>query len=183
MPVALLALLPLTAFAAGRKTPAAGDVPAGDSLLQGLSFTRSKEPVTITADALEFDYRSRVLTYRGKVMTQQGDTQLQADLLTLTFEKNEGNRLESVVAEGNVRLLKGEREATAARAEFDQKERIVVLRKDAVVRSGQNEVRGEKITVYLDDERTIVEGGENRVHAVIYPQGTAIPTTAPTPAP
>src|SRR3972149_5647506 len=38
---------------------------SADGLLGALSFTAGREPITLSADALEFDYRSRVLTYKG----------------------------------------------------------------------------------------------------------------------
>ena len=174
----LLSSLCLLLLATSAATVAATPSPQEDltgGVLQGLSFTKSKEPVSITADALEFDYRSRVLTYRGKVVAEQGDLKLQSDVLTLTLAKENGDRLESVVAEGHVQLVKGERSASAGRAEFDQKERTVILRLNAVVQAGANQVTGDKITVYLDDERTVVDGGESRVRAVIYPQQSPAP--------
>jgi lipopolysaccharide export system protein LptA len=107
-------------------------------MLTGLSFSSQRGPVTISAKELEFDYRSRTLTYRGDVVVSQGD-------LTLN----------SV--------------ATGGRAVFDQAARTVVLSQDAVLRQGPNEVAGDRVVVYLDEQRSVVEGGKQRVRAVLFP--------------
>jgi lipopolysaccharide export system protein LptA len=87
-----------------------------------------------------------------------------------------------VVADGDVHLWKGTRWATAGRAVFDQTRRTAVLSRDAVLHDGPNEVSGERVVVYLDEQRSVVEGGNGRVKAVLFPphEGTP-PPGAPTP--
>ena len=47
---------------------------------------------------------------------------------------------------------------------------ILVLGGDPVLRDGPNEVTGDRIVVYLDEGRSVVEsGGKKRVSAVLYP--------------
>src|SRR5438105_3896170 len=52
----------------GMPPPARGADLNHDPFLGALSLSSSREPVSITAAALEFDYRSRVLTYKGEVV-------------------------------------------------------------------------------------------------------------------
>jgi lipopolysaccharide export system protein LptA len=141
----------------------------GDPLFGRLAFTESREPVSVKADALEFDYQARVLTYKGNVVVEQGDVTLRADTLTLTLQVADEMGLSAVVADGGVRLSQGERWATAGHAEFDGGERVVVLSENAVLHEGANQLSGERVLVYLDEERGVVEGGEGRVHAVLVP--------------
>jgi lipopolysaccharide export system protein LptA len=153
-------------------TPPAGRAGAdhtGDSLLGALSFSSSREPISVSANALDFDYRTRILTYRGDVVATQGDMTLHSDRLTVTLETDKEDRLKEVVAEGSVRLSKGTRSATAGRAVFDQTARTVVLSQDAVLHDGPNQVSGERVVVYLDEQRSVVEGGNGRVKAVLFP--------------
>jgi len=148
--------------------------PQADPLLGALSFGSSKEPISITAATLDFDYRTKVITYRGNVVATQGDMQLQSNTLTVALDNARGDRLKEVVAEGAVKLSKGSRWATAKRAVFDQVARTVVLSEEAVLHDGQNEVSGERVVVYLDEQRSVVEGGEQkRVKAVLYPPENA----------
>jgi lipopolysaccharide export system protein LptA len=164
------------ACAATAEGPAAGAADA-DPLLGALSFGSSHEPISVTSDALDFDYRARIITYRGNVVATQGDMHLQSNTLTVALDDKKSDRLKEVVAEGAVKLSKGTRWATAGRAVFDQNARTVVLSNDAVLHDGQNQVSGERVVVFLDEQRSVVEGGdEGRVKAVLYPPDNASET-------
>ena len=56
------------------------------------------------------------------------------------------------------------------RAVFDQAKQTVVLSDGAVLHDGPNQVAGERVIVYLKEDRSVVESGSNsRVKAVLYP--------------
>lgn len=158
-----------SAAAATARPQMARDRSDADNLLGGFAFAPDRGPVTISAKELEFDYRGRVLTYRGAVSVTQADLTLHSDLLRVTFEPDAPDRLREVVAEGAVRIAKGDRLATGGRAVFDQAARTVTLTDQATLRDGPNEVVGERVVVYLDEARGVVEGGEDRVRAVLFP--------------
>lgn len=148
--------------------------PDSDSGREGLLGTFSlggqRGPVTISADRLEFDYRTGVLTYRGRVTVAQADVTMQSNVLRVTIDPDAPDQLREIIAEGAVRIAKGDRLATGGRAVFDQATRTVVLSDQAKLRDGPNEVAGERVVVYLDEERSVVESGENdRVRAVLFP--------------
>jgi len=145
-----------------------------DALLGALSFSSSREPISVSADGLEFNYRTRVLVYKGGVVAVQGDMKLESNTLTVSLSEHAQNQVKQVVAEGDVRLTKGTRWATGGRAVFDQAQNTVVLSQNAVVHDGTNEVSGEQVVVYLDQERSVVEGGSGRVKAVLYPSKSEV---------
>jgi len=63
------------------------------------------------------------------------------------------------------------------------KERMVLIG-DARVWRDDNVVTGERITIYLAEDRSVVEGGQQeRVKAVFYPRGQADTAARPKPAP
>lgn len=142
-----------------------------DNVFGALSFTSGREPIAVSADGLEFDYKAGVITYRGAVKATQGDMTLEADRLTITLADMGAGQLREVVASGHVRLAKGERWATAGEAVFDQRQRTAILRQGAVLHDGASRVEGDRIVVYLDEERSVVEGARNggRVSAVLVP--------------
>ena len=162
-----------------------------------------REPITITADRLDFDYETNVIVYRGDVRATQGRVKLRSDTLTLTFvttENGEGaqalsslpepgrdgsTRVQEVVAEGNVRIDQGGRWAAGGKAVFDQVRRTLVLTDEPVLHDGPNEVAGDRVVVYLDQDRSVVEGGRKRVKAVLYPEqdGAPVPVGPRTSAP
>lgn len=154
----------------GTPAPTPGRADAGNaSLLSALSFSARREPIAVTADTLEFDYRARLLTYKGRVEVTQGDITLNANTLTIALQDQTDNQVKEVVAAGQVRVRQGTRWATGGRAVFDQTSHTVVLSQNAVVHDGPNEVSGDRIVVYLDEERSVVEGGGGRVKAVLFP--------------
>ena len=169
---------------------AAGPVLAADDaprscLLDATQLGKSKEPIVVTSDRLEYDYRDNVVVYRGAVQATQGRLKITSDTLTVTFADAEDGagkpaegglalgggaaRLREIVAVGTVRIEDGTRWATGGRAVFDQKNRTLVLSESPVLHDGANEVLGDRVIVYLDEDRSVVEGGRKRVKAVLYP--------------
>jgi lipopolysaccharide export system protein LptA len=152
-----------------------------------------KEPVTVTSDRLEFDYKKNVVVYSGTVHAEQGDVKIESDELRITLKptdrrKPEGDapdgpdagaaegvgesaRVQEIVASGNVRIDQGGRWAVGGKAVFDQEARTFVLTDHPVLHEGPNQVAGDRVVVYLDEDRSVVEGDRTRVKAVLYPKG------------
>jgi len=143
----------------------------------GLPGADKKEPIQIDAAILEYDSRENVALFRGDVVTTQGDVVVHSSRLRVLMSDSSSpgspGRAENVIAEGNVRILQGERVAVGNRAEFSEADRTVVLTGNAVLHEGSNEVRGERVVVYLDEERSVVEGTNTRVKAILVPKGSA----------
>jgi lipopolysaccharide export system protein LptA len=159
----------------GVPAAAAPTAAAGAPFVGGMPLGSSREPIAVTADSLVFDNRTRVLTYTGTVVATQGDMKLESNTLSVALDDHADSRLKEVVATGDVRLSNGARWATAGRAVFDQISRTVVLSDNAVLHDGLNQVSGEQVTVYLDQERSEVKGGPGRVKAILYPSQDATP--------
>jgi len=224
----LLAVLavPAVGHAKSHAKPAAsapaGQPPTQVDFFQSLSLGSSKEPINITADALELDYKGSVLTYSGNVKVVQADTTLTSDTLAITYDRqavqqrepaaaksadapaaapsageaapadapasatkaaeaparggSDADKIKEVVAEGHVRITRGDRVAEGRRAVFDQAKQTIVLSDGAVLHEGPNQVTGDRIIVYLREERSVVESSaSSRVNAVFYPNAGASP--------
>lgn len=158
------------------------------SFVDSLSLTSRREPIDIRSRELEFLYDQKRITYRGDVVVKQGDVTLKSDLLTVIYEEPPAKngaapskpaakpasvasqqRLKEIVAEGNVVITTGDRRATGKKAVFDEAKRTVVLSGDAVLQEGVNRVSGERVTVFLDEKRSIVEGGKGQAQMVFMP--------------
>lgn len=138
--------------------------------LGSLEFGGSRQPIQVAADVFEFDYKQRILRYRGRVEARQGELVVESDEMVLSLNDSESFALREVRARGHVRLQQGERSAKAEEAVFDQQKRVATLLGDVELRDGSNEIRGERVTIYLNENRTIIEGGpRERVRAVLYP--------------
>jgi lipopolysaccharide export system protein LptA len=150
----------------GSAAGAAGQI---DGLLGGFALGGERGPVRIDADMMEFDYKTKVLTYRGSVTVTQADMTLRSNTLRVALDGEHLEKPKEVVAEGKVQIDKGARRATGGKAVFDNAARTVTLSDQARLQDGPNEVAGERVVLYLDEERSVVEGGPDRVRAVLYP--------------
>jgi lipopolysaccharide export system protein LptA len=153
-----------------------GDKGAEGSPLGQLSLNSSNEPIHIKSDELEFDYQANRVVYRGTVNVVQGDIVIDCKELVVNLARAEGKddlQLQEVVAIGDVVITQGLRKATGGRAVFDQVKRQVTLLENPVLRDGPNEVAGDRIVVYLDENRSVVESSpKKRVSAILYPGST-----------
>lgn len=194
--------------ATSEKPTAAAAAAQPGSLFQSLSLGSGKGPVRIDSDSLEIDYKTSNITYRGHVQVTQGDVTLDSDRLSITYDPaavkrdnpsggtapktrgTDADRIKQIIAEGNVRIRQGTRLAEGRRAVFDQAKQTFTLSDGAVLHEGPNQVAGERVIVYLKEERSVVESGSNtRVKAVLYPgkddkdaKATALPIQATHPA-
>jgi len=160
-----------------------------DQTFFGFGSTKSKEPITITSDSLEYEYKDGIIVYRGDVLAIQGEVKIKSNELRITLAKSDdGNKkkgggadatgalddasaskLQSVVATGSVRIDQGTKWAVGGKATFDQSNRTLVLTESPILHDGPNEVAGDRVVVYLDENRSVVEGGRKRVKAVLFP--------------
>lgn len=124
----------------------------------------SKEPILVTADSMEADQASGTLVFSGNAVAEQGELTLFAERLTVHYAE-QNREIERVEAEGRVRIVHPLREATGERAVFHRLEQRIVLTGDPVVRQGASFVSGERIDLYLEDQRSVVTGGSGRVSA------------------
>jgi lipopolysaccharide export system protein LptA len=83
-----------------------------------------------------------------------------------------GDRVLRAVSTGSVRIItKDCRTGTAQRAEYFDLDQRVVLIGNARVWQDDNVVSGDTITIYVAQDRTIVEGGkQERVKGIFYSQ-------------
>ncbi len=93
---------------------------------------------------------------------------MKSDILTATYNP-EIQRLAEVVAEGNLEVTQGNRIATGAKAVYNSENNSVVLTGDPVIRQGNSQVSGCRIIMFINEDRGVVEGGSQRVKAVIFP--------------
>jgi lipopolysaccharide export system protein LptA len=130
-------------------------------------FSLSKA-ISINADSMEYDNRSNKAIFKGNVVARQDDIVMFANAMHVYY--SEGGGLSMVDAQGNVRVVQGDRIATGSSIIFNNANQTIVATGDPRVWQGDNVVHGKKITVYLKEERTVVEGEpDSRASATIYP--------------
>jgi len=163
------------AAAAKPKAPEPKGEPAGRGAPGPAGIDRNS-PVTIDADLLENLQKEGLVVFTGNVVANQNSSRHYSDRMEVYLDAK-GDGIVRTVSSGNVKIItKDCKIGTAKRAEYYDAEQRVVLVGNARVWQEDNVVTGERITIFLAEDRSVVEGGkQERVKAVFYPRGQEQP--------
>jgi lipopolysaccharide export system protein LptA len=142
------------------------------------------QPIHIVSDRLDAYNEKKLVVFSGNAVATQGDRTIKADRLFLYYKKDpqapeksgaedigSAGDLEKIEAKGRVMITQGERVVTGNEAIFYQDKQQIVMLGNAVMREGRNVINGDRIVVFLNEDRGIVESVEKgRVKATIYPE-------------
>ena len=177
--LSLVALAPDPVAAQGtpRKRPAPADPAPKARPAEPAPATRSTEkgdknaPVTVDADQLESLQKEGLIIFTGSVVARQDNQTQWADRMEVYLDAK-GDRIVRTVSTGSVKIITRDcKTGTAQRAEYYDAEQRVILIGNARVWQDDNVVTGERITIYLAEDRSVVEAGrQERVKAVFYPK-------------
>jgi lipopolysaccharide export system protein LptA len=104
-------------------------------------------------------------------VARQGNSVQYADRMEVYLDEP-GENIVRTVSTGSVKIVTRDcRTGTAKRAEYFDLEQRLVLSGSARVWQDENVVTGETITIFLSQDRSVVQGGaQDRVKAVFYPR-------------
>jgi len=121
------------------------------------------------------------------VVARQNNSVQYADRIEVYLDEK-GDRILRTVSTGTVKVITRDcRTGTARRAEYHELEQRVVLSGNARVWQDDNVVSGDTITIFLAQDKSVVQGGkQERVKAVFQPReegkdGSAAPRAAAVP--
>ena len=129
------------------------------------------QPVTVDADRMERFGKESLVIFIGNVVARQNNSVQYADRMEVYLDEK-GDRIVRTISTGSVRIITSDcRTGTAKRAEYYELEQRVVLLGNARVWQEDNVVSGDTITMFLSQDRSIVQGGQQeRVKAIFYSQ-------------
>jgi len=117
-----------------------------------------REPIVVTSARMKADKLGERVTFSGEVTLKKEAMTLNSDSVTVFYDA--GTRaIREIEALGNVIVRKEGRTAFANRALYYSKEEKIVLTGDARIIEKDNQLGGERITLFIRDDRSIVEGG------------------------
>jgi lipopolysaccharide export system protein LptA len=144
-------------------------------------------PVTVDSDKMERFGKEGLVVFSGNVVARQNNSVQYADRMEVYLDEK-GDKILRTVSTGSVRIITHDcRTGTARRAEYTDLDQRMVLIGNARVWQDDNVVSGETITIFLSQDRSLVQGGtQERVKAVFYPKdekkdGTPAPKTSAAP--
>ena len=141
------------------------------------------KPVNIEADRVTVDDVNKVHVFDGRVSLAQGTLLIRGDRIVV---KQDLEGFQNCVVTGSPARFRVKRDgkdefvdAEAERIEYDARTEFSVFHNRAVIRSGDDEMRGqvvrydgraERIVVSGDPSGAVLPGREGRVRAVIQPK-------------
>jgi lipopolysaccharide export system protein LptA len=135
------------------------------------------QTIVIKSNRLEVDNKKRVVTFTGHVDARRGDLIINCEKMfvyysgTMTDDPSQKGdlKIEKIVAVGEVRITRPSGGlAMAEEAVYYQQDEKVILTGNPTVKQGEDVVEGSTITLYLREDRSVVEGSDGKqVRAVI----------------
>lgn len=153
--------------------------PAAAEGLQDQLQKGDQGPIVIRSKALEMNDARKVVIFEGDVDAKRGDFRINCQRMVVHYEnapqKKEntktGTKINKIVATGDVKILRDQGGlATAEKAVYYQADETLVLTGKPIVKKGDDSVEGDRITIFLRENRSVAEGSEDKkVKAVIFP--------------
>ena len=119
--------------------------------------TKAARTATVTVKANDFEAfnKEHKAIWKGNVIAVRGAATLRCDRMEAdTTEKEQVTR---AVCDGHVEAKQGDNWVAGKHAEFDNEKGIITVTGDPHAKQGANEVSGEKIVFYVDEDRMQVE--------------------------
>lgn len=132
---------------------------AAVSALAAQSVTKEAEPIVITSNRMEAEKLGEKVTFSGNVELKKEGMTVTSDQMVVFYDPGSKN-IREIVARGNVVVRKEGRIALANLATYSLREEKIVLTGDARIIEKENQLGGEKIILFMRDDRSIVEGGK-----------------------
>ncbi|MFH1480810.1 MAG: lipopolysaccharide transport periplasmic protein LptA [Pseudomonadota bacterium] len=138
--------------------------------------TGTSEGTVIRSDTLEINDKQKIITFKGNVEARKEGFVINCEEMFVYYnsgkigkEEPENIKIDKIIATGKVRIIRTDGGvAHAERAVYDQDTEKLILTGNPVVRRGNDFVEGSTITLFLKEDRSIVEGSDNqKVRAVL----------------
>jgi lipopolysaccharide export system protein LptA len=119
---------------------------------------RNREPIVVTSGHMEAERLGDKVTFSGDVTLKKEDMTLSSDSMVVFYDTRT-KEVRQIDAHGNVVVHKDSRVAFSNDASYYSRDEKIVLTGDARIIEKENRLGGKKITLFMRDDRSLVEGG------------------------
>lgn len=140
----------------------------------------SNEPIVIRSNSVEVDYKRYIVTFTGDVDIRNGELTIDCQKMFLYYQNlpdldapdKTRSSIDKIIAEGKVIISRPAGGlAMAEKAVYFSEDEKVVLTGKPVIKQGDDFVEGARITLYLNENRSVVEGSSDaKAKAVLFPK-------------
>ena len=136
----------------------------------GFQEKDKREPIVITANRMEAEKLGDKVTFTGDVTLKKEGMTLYSDSMVVFYDVPTKS-IREIEAFGNVVVRKDGRVALSNQASYFSEEEKIVLTGDARIIENENQIGGDRITLFMRDDRSIVEGGKVLFYQDKQPEG------------
>jgi lipopolysaccharide transport protein LptA len=129
----------------------------------------------ITSDELHSDQASHVSVFTGKVVVVGNQFRMSCQEMTVNFTKD--NKVDTIVATGDVVINQPDRVTHCGRADYFHDEDKFVLTDQPTILDHKNQISGPEIIIFRTTQKMIVKGG--RSTTVISNENMGTPQAPP----
>ena len=131
---------------------------------------QGKDPVkVISPEGAQIDQIQNIITTLGRTTVIQLENTLKADKIIAYYTNDKNNRIEKVIAFGNVSVQNKKQKITGDKGTYYPSTKKIFMEDNVVLSQGKNQVKGDKATLDLIT-------GENDLKATGRIKGQLIPT-------
>lgn len=160
------------------------------------SSAKNDLPIRVSSDDMLYDMDKNTVDFKGNVIAIRGDFILKANIMTIYMLKEEDkskqesvtvpqstpltgkreeapttvqedNNIEKITASQGVTFKYGTQSGSSDSAVYQAKTGILTMYGNPIVRDGENQIQGETIRYYMNENRSEVVGtGNKRVEAI-----------------
>ncbi|OHE59202.1 MAG: hypothetical protein A2Z47_03980 [Thermodesulfovibrio sp. RBG_19FT_COMBO_42_12] len=132
--------------------------------------------LSISSSKMTLNNQMNTIVFEGDVIIEQDTMTLKADVVDVVFEAvserentlidgvERKRSLSTITATGDIKFIHGDRTVYANRVVYFKKDEVMVFTGSPNIREGLDKLKGEKITVFILEDRVVVEGGEAIIH-------------------
>ncbi len=132
-----------------------------------IPYVFAQHYIDINSNVMEMHEEKKLIIFTGDVVAKRQNMNLYCDKLNVYYVEGEDKKrdVERLEAEGNVKLIQLDKVATGNSAKYFKSEELIILEGNPAVlkEAGGNEVRGKKITFYVKQNKSVVEGDRPKV--------------------
>jgi len=128
--------------------------------------------IKVSAERMEANGLSHTVIFSGKVIARQSGMVMHSEKMTLFYHADRPAEIDRIEIEGGLRIVQGDRIASADRGVFRNQEGQVFLYGNAEVHQDGNRIAGDEVVYYLNESRSVIKSQpDSRVNAVFNPGG------------
>ncbi len=114
-------------------------------------------PAHVEADVIRYNWSTRKVTMLGKPFVTLTRQDMVLTCRRLLGDNDAAGQLARATCEGDVKLVRGSRIVTCERAQYDRDAARIVCEGNPVLRDGETEARGMRLTYLLAADEVLLE--------------------------